>query len=124
MADGIIHKADMFGNSVLDLNQGDGTTTAGTASVVRLVWNVLTYTTGTIQVVCDSALSTAVLTIQRSNDGVTFFDLETPKTVTSAPSISAAIDVSGFAYLALAVTTSKAATGKARVVACFKKTNS
>lgn len=74
---------------------------------ISVVVDVSDYTSATVQVVQNdrsSGSSTAIFTLYRSNDGANFYALATPTTV-SPGSITSTIDVTGFSYLKILMTT-------------------
>lgn len=65
--------------------------------------------------------SASVLTVQRSNDGMTFYDLESPVGF-SAAGISEKIDVSAIAQLRVKLDTKEGSAATSRIVVCCKAT--
>lgn len=86
-----------------------------------VVWPVGPYLTGTIQVQSEgyTAWTSAVVEVKRSNDGVRFYSYPTAVTL-SADGMTASLDVSGWAWVALVVTTANGAALTLHAWGCFK----
>lgn len=86
----------------------------------RVVWAVGPYITGTVQVHArDASWSSSVVTIKRSNDGWNFYDLESAVTL-SDDGMTDVLDLSGFAFLSVEVTTTNAGAPTLEVIGAFK----
>jgi len=81
----------------------------------QLVASVMQFAVATVQVtVLTGAWNSAELGVQRSNDGIAFEDLEEPVTIT-AEGMTSRIDVSGFSYLRVRVTSEATGAGTGQV---------
>ena len=76
------------------------------------VWavDVAKYSTATVQAEAVTTWTTAIITVQRSDDGINGYGLETALTIGPAstvvpPGMSTVIDVTGFKFLLLKLTT-------------------
>jgi hypothetical protein len=80
------------------------------------------YVTGTIQAVAVvGAWATAVLTIERSNDGATWVATSpSATTIGASTTMTGTIDVSGINFLRARVSTGEGAALTIKLVACFK----
>ena len=88
--------------AVYEVDGFDYTTTGN-----RFVADVSGYQWATIQVSSPSALTTGVLTVERSNDGLFWFALESATTLTGAV-MSSRFDVRGIRFLSVRVSTAEA----------------
>lgn len=83
------------------------------------VFPVGEYVTGTMSFYSPSGWSSGVVTVERSNDLESWHAMPSAVTV-SANGMTAALDVSGVAYLRAVVTTANGSPQRVRVVGCFK----
>jgi len=89
----------------------------------RRVFDVRGMMTATVQgTLTFGTWGTAVLTLKRSNDRITFVALSSPTTMTAA-GMTAAIDVSGFAWLAVEATTLEGSAAYAELNVSAKSDN-
>jgi hypothetical protein len=86
------------------------------------VFPVGPYITGTLHAVATTtAWSTAVLTVERSNDGTNWAAMSpSAVTLTAASPMSNTLDVSGVTFIRVRTTTAEGSTSRLRVVGCFK----
>lgn len=84
------------------------------------MFSVLGFTKATIQAdIATGTYSAAVLTIERSNNGTNWYGLESATTMTP-PAMSAALDVSGFAYIRVRTSTANGAALTLKLNVCCK----
>lgn len=93
----------------------DGNTTS------LIFWPVGKYLTGSIQVGAEnlSAWSSAVVEVVRSNDGIAFYSMPTAVTL-SAAGMTDSLDLSGWAYVGLRVSTANGGALTILAWGCFK----
>lgn len=83
--------------------------------------NVVRYAVGTIQAVAGSgSWSSAVLTIERSNDGDNWAAMDPTAVTLTAAGMTSAIDLSGIAWLRVRTSTVNGAALLVKLVACLK----
>ena len=90
-------------------------------TTAKVVWLVGKFIAGTVQIVADGRVpwTNAVVTLERSNNGIDFVALETSETMT-ADGITRTIDLTGTAFLAAEITTANGAALTLNLWGCFK----
>jgi hypothetical protein len=86
------------------------------------VYDVGRYVTASVQALATTAWATAVITVYRSNTPhpADVFALEDAETLGPGSDITATLDVSGFRYLVLKLTTAEGSAASARIIVCAK----
>lgn len=84
------------------------------------VWTCLEFETFTVAIFAiDGVLTTGVLTLEWSNNASDWFGFQPAITLTASTSYTAVLDVSGYAFIRLRVSTAEASK-RVRVSVCMK----